>query len=219
MQPDLVLYALYLGNDISRNDNWIETNDGHLVALEHMPPVRTARSLKLLELWDTVAYGRRLYRDDRRAEWEPFPDYLEMCERHPSPRTSVRWDSVERLLTRIRDDATAAGAKLLVAPFSYRTANDPAARAGFLLRHPDFSVDHDFALPRQRILEMLDRLTIDAVDIDAAIGRHYARGGDPLYYTRDGHWNALGHRVAATAHLPVVREALGFRPRRPHQDA
>jgi len=140
LQPDVVLYALYLANDISRNEEWREGWDGTLVPVGRHPPLRSAGASKLLTLFWNARYRQRLRRDDLREEWEPFPDYLTICERPPSERAQGQWDLAERLLGELQHRVIESGATLVVASFSHRTANDPAARAIYLRRHPARSV-------------------------------------------------------------------------------
>lgn len=207
-EPDVVLYALYLGNDISRNHEWKETEKGGLAAVGRRLPVRAPESSKLLALADRYLYGRRLRRDDERAEWTPFPDYLRMSERKESDATRAQWELVEGLLLRLQQAIAESGAVFRVATFSHRIANEPAARARYEQEHPEIVAALDFAIPRARIAEVLDRLDVDWIDLDAAIAAHFARSDEPLYFRRDGHWNALGHRVVAAALESPLRAAL-----------
>ena len=205
LQPDLVLYALYLGNDLSRNREWKEGPRGDgLVALRREFPLRTTGELKLVALLKQLRYQKLLDAESERGEWEPFPDYVQMCERVPSSETAEQWAEVEDLLERLRDRVHESGAKLLVATFSYSTALDPEARARYLARHPEFGETRDFSVPRVRTAEILARLGIDLVELDPVIERHYREGGSSLYFSRDGHWNAAGHReVAAALEVPL----------------
>jgi hypothetical protein len=208
LRPDVVLYALYLGNDLSRNDQWREIPGGGLEPVGRRLPTRTAESMKLRTLLERMLYSERLRKDDARAEWLPFPDYVAMCERNPSPETEERWRVVEELVTRLRDEVRRSGAEILVATFSYRTAVEPAARERYFEANPGLSATHDFSIPRERTAEILTRLGIGFVDLDAALEAHYAASDESLYFVRDGHWNALGHRVAASALEAPLRAAL-----------
>jgi len=81
LQADLVLYALYLGNDLSRNNEWETAADGTLTSPKHSFPVRAAHAIKLQTLYRQVRYAARMQEEKARGEWEPWPDYLLSAER------------------------------------------------------------------------------------------------------------------------------------------
>ena len=208
LDPDLVLYLLYLGNDISRNDEWKETADGGLVSIEREYPVRAPREIKLRSLYQQLRYNRRVRKEQAAGEWVPLPDYLPMCEKQPSAETERRYGRVETLLARLRDEVRSSGARLFVATFSYRTAVDRAAERAFAEKTPGFDDRYDLRIPERRVGTLLDRLDIDWANLNPTLRAHFETGGGPLYFPVDGHFNVAGNRLVADTLAPLLRQRL-----------
>jgi lysophospholipase L1-like esterase len=202
LKPDLVVYALYLGNDLARNGEWELTGNGHLVAKKRDFPVRVHREFKLWRLLKMLRYQMVERAVASRGPWEPFPDYLEMCARDLDAQAAANYATVEDLLRELRDRVHKAGSELVVAFFSYRTAVDPQAEARFSAEIPNFDERYDLGRPEHEVRAILDRLGIDYDDLNIALRSYYQEHGQnapPLYFRSDGHFTAAGHRLVADA--------------------
>lgn len=115
------------------------------------------------------------------------------------------WRLTERILGEMRDAAAERGATLFVVVIP----KDQAVY-GTGWRHRV----HQRTL--EKIRRLLERNGIAYVDTTPAL-RAWAREhpSQPLYYPRDGHWTAAGHRVAARALLAPLRRQLASRDGRP----
>jgi hypothetical protein len=131
LAPDLVVYVVYLGNDLSRNDEWRVDESGALVSLEREFPVRRAYEIKLLSLYKSFRYRRKIEEEQQRGDWVPKPDYLATAERELSDGAKKDYADVEQLLGRLRDDVRAGGAELFVVLVPYRTMVDRKERDRF----------------------------------------------------------------------------------------
>ena len=212
LAPDLVVYVLYLGNDLSRNDEWRETADGGLEAADRVYPVRVERELKLGRLIRNLRYRAAGREAEERGAWEPFPDYLAMCALDLTDSAVKDYEASRRELLELRDEVAAAGAELLVAVFSYRTAVDPVERGRYESELGPRAAEHDLDRPEREILAFLASNEIATVNLNDALRARYAGGTAPLYFEIDGHFTPEGHRVTADALLGALRPWVGRRP-------
>jgi lysophospholipase L1-like esterase len=209
LEPDLVLYPLYLGNDLSRNGEWRETADGGLSSTKRVYPVRQSREWKLPRLIGQARYALRLEREAERTEWTPFPDYLGLCARTLDAESLAAYEQSEDLLTALDAEVRASGARLVVALFTYRTAIEPDTRARFFASNPGYESLYDLDRPVREIRAFLEQNRIEYVDLNPALRGYYATVGaanTPLYFSRDGHFSVRGHEIVATELAAYLRE-------------
>jgi lysophospholipase L1-like esterase len=212
LEPDLVVYALYLGNDLSRNDEWLVAKDGALISPKKDFPLRVAHEIKLRVLAKQLGYRLKMSAERGRGEWEPHADYLLTAERTLSAPARADYGRAEELLRVLRDEVRESGARFFIVLIPYRTMVDPAALAALRERIPDLDGRFDFSLPGRRTAEILDRLGIEHMDVSPALAAHFAGGGEPLYFPVDGHLNARGNEVVAAAIEPVLRTRIAALP-------
>jgi hypothetical protein len=118
------------------------------------------------------------------------------------PRYDGAWDWMERLLSRIADEARDHGAKLLVAfvPASHQvtaTSRPTLAERGFRWDARTLT-DTGFV---DRLAAFCAATGIEFVDLLRPLR---AADRDDLYYPRDGHWTPAGHRLAAELVVDAV---------------
>jgi len=210
LAPDLVVYALYLGNDLSRNNEWTTNADGTLTSPVHTFPVRVTHPIKLQALYKQVRYAARMREEEARGEWEPWPDYLLSAERTPGPEARQDYRDVEELLGKLSQEVRSAGAKLFVVMIPYRQMVEQAAYERLVARTPNFEARYDLGLPARRTAEILRRLHVGYVDLSPTFRAHFEDGGGPLFFPVDGHLNVDGNALVAWALEPELREELGL---------
>jgi lysophospholipase L1-like esterase len=204
LAPDLVVYVVYLGNDLSRNDEWQVDTSGALVSPDREFPVRRPYELKLLALYKSFRYRRKIAEEQQRGDWVPKPDYLTTAERELSDEGKKDYADVESLLGRLRDDVRASGAELFVVLVPYRTMVDRKERDRFAGTVPGFDSRYDLDLPAERTGAILDRLGVRYFDLSPALRAHFDEGGTALYFPVDGHLNAAGNALVARVLEPVL---------------
>jgi lysophospholipase L1-like esterase len=209
LEPDLVVYALYLGNDLSRNKEWGSDGDGTLTSPSHEFPVRTPHPIKLQMLYKQVRYAAGMRDEQARGEWEPWPDYLLSAERTPGAEATEDYRDVETLLRRLNDEVRSSGARLFVVMIPYRQMVDQQAYDRLRAQTPNFDARYDLGLPARRTTEILDRLGIDHFDLTPAFRSHFEQGGGPLFFPVDGHLNVEGNSLVAQILEPALRTQLG----------
>jgi lysophospholipase L1-like esterase len=122
--------------------------------------------------------------------------YRDFLARHWSNDEDVA--QLGRELASIRDEAATRGAAVLLVVFPYR----------FQFATGDFR-------PQERLAELTNELGIATVDLRGPFAEAMKTG--PVYLPGDDcHPDARGHRVAAEAALPAVREILARKMRPAH---
>jgi hypothetical protein len=137
----------------------------------------------------------------RLGVWEPIrvvPPRIEMkvYKRKPTPEIEIAWTVTRRILEALRDEVGSHGARLVVVYVPSRMeVND----RDWELTRIRYGLDEKWerGLVGERLRGIAAAADIPLLDLTPALRRE-ERGflGGP-YYRYDGHWNALGHRVAA----------------------
>jgi hypothetical protein len=206
--PTLVVYALYLGNDLALNGEW-EVVGGSLRSLTKTFPLRPPVDLKLRALIRQARYGLRERNAREAGEWTPFPEYLGLTFKQLDEVGKARWELARKWMGALDDAVAAAGRDLFVVTFPYRTAVEPAAGRDFFGQSPDLVDTVDFKLAESRAHSMLVELGVDFAPLGPALRSVAERVDNPLmYFPIDGHWNRRGHEVVAETLVPLVRARL-----------
>ena len=122
-----------------------------------------------------------------------LPQPLEVFFTQPDDRWEAAWALSAALLAALRDAVAADGARLVVAiiPPHMVVQNDDW-RHGALLR--DSGREWDLMYPQQRMLALLDRLRIPALNPTANFVELRAGTGERPFFRTDKHFNDTGHR-------------------------
>lgn len=200
-QPDLVLFASYLSNDLTGNDAWKPDATGTLVPDDMVFPIQRDRQWKLPMLVETIIRGGWRPQDPGK-EFQPG---LGIIARQLDRQTAEDYLLATELLGRLRDQARILDAGLLVAFFSYVPAVQRDAAERLRQRIPDFDRHHDLDRPAREMANACEGLEIQYVDLNVPLSDYYDRYQRPVYYKYDGHWTPDGHRVVAETLEPVLR--------------
>lgn len=149
-----------------------------------------------------VGAPRTFDRLGRLGLWDPLGgdgigDELLVYRRRRPPPIQRGWQMTDRILATLSREVEASGARLLVA---YVPSIMEVSQRAWDLTRMRYDMK-PLAWDRDFVIERLEKSAQDGgfalLDLTPAL-RKEDRGilGEP-YYVRDGHWNAVGHRVAA----------------------
>lgn len=213
LKPDLVVYALYLGNDLAQNDEWEVQADGTLRNKVRQYPVRQPREVKLWRLVRDFVYGVRQGRSEKEGEWLPFEGYLGLCEKNLGEEARKDYDDADRLLGALADEARRQGLPLLVLTLPYRSMVEPEALASLARKVPGLADRYDLTRPAREIGTRMEARGIAHADVTPALVEEWRRNGQALFYPVDGHLTQAGQAAVARFAAPLLRELL---PADPH---
>jgi len=222
--PRVVLLFFYY-NDVLYNDRdhfaeqpkpLFADHDGRLELVRRRVPLPPAAAHErhpppppgsaLLEwLHDRFLYGapRAGQALARLGLWEPLPRprvplEIRVYDRHPPPEIDAAWIKTADLLGALAHEAAAHDARLLVVYVPNRFEVDPRA---WELTRILYDVD-DAAWDRGAVCRRLRRIGavhgFEVLDLTEPLRQRVHWWRKP-YFDYDGHWNALGHAVAAKA--------------------
>ncbi len=133
-----------------------------------------------------------------------------------APAWSRAWALTEALLTRLRDDARADGARLGVVVIPPKEQIYPEDFREFLRRYPTMrsrSRQWDIDLVDRRLSQGLRQREIPFLLLSTALRREAPHARTPLYLRQDQHPSAAGYQVFATAIQEwITGESLVPRP-------
>jgi acetyltransferase AlgX (SGNH hydrolase-like protein) len=141
---------------------------------------------------------------------EAPPDELKVFRPRPIPDIETAWDSTAAILEALAREVEARGAHLLVA---YVPSRMEVSDQDWELTRLRYGMDEskwDRTLVFRRLAEIGSGSGIPVLDLTGPLRAAQGRWGGP-YYVEDGHWNALGHRVAA-AEVERALRAAGWLP-------
>src|SRR5205085_2142260 len=206
--PGVVLYALYLGNDLAQNDEWEVRDDGTLHNRVREYPVRQSHEIKLVRLVRDFVYGVRKGRSEKEGEWLPFEGYLGLCERTLGAEAKKDYDDAAALLANLAGESRRFSAPLVVLMLPYRSMVEPEARASLEQKVPGLSSKYDLSQPARVIGERMTALGIEHIDATDFLTEEHRRTGSELFYPIDGHLTAAGHDAVARLVAPRLRELV-----------
>lgn len=209
LRPDLIVYALYLGNDLAQNDEWEVRDDGTLHNRVRQYPVRQAGEFKLWRLARDFLYGIRKGRGEKEGEWLPFEGYLGLCERTLGAEAVKDYEEADRLLGQLSDEARKLGVPLLVLMLPYRSMVEPQALASLEQKVPDLQARYDLTRPAREIDVRMAARGIAHADATPFQVDEYRRTGQAMFFPIDGHLTEAGHDAVARFATPLIRKSLG----------
>jgi hypothetical protein len=212
-QPDLVVVAMTLHNDISDNlrEEWHTLRDGALVE-QPVVPMSTLRykivqlkafiatRFQLYQLWRKVRHGGEIRQIGRQLN-----SHIVQLFHEPTPEKIAQgFELTDHLLAAIRDTTSASGGHVAVVLLPLKVQLSDSVFAGFVQSAGMPAQEMMIGKPQQMITRIADSLGIPVIDLLPRFRQWTADSTAPLYLEWDGHWNEAGHRLAAE----VVTEGL-----------
>ena len=204
-RPDVVVVALYLGNDISDNFRRVATVSDAVAADLQLRGADSfdgpRRILRRSELYSVFESGVLAKLPWWQGDGGSYPS-----DRKP-PRTQAdadeAWDITERLLDRMRDVSESQGARFMVMVVPSATA--VAQRGSASVKDGDDDDEDDdggeirpgFEDPHGTFAELVSRSNLTSLDLLSAMRKADNRTKERLYYRQNAHFTAAGHAVAA----------------------
>jgi len=220
---DLVLTALYVGNDIRNNWHELEIID----AGRHRKPYFTIEQGKLTlnanpndvsgrfstkakiflnrnsrlyafarRLRDALSARARIAEQGMPLDWQIFA-----TERPPS--WGHAWQVTDKILLQLKDEVERSGASLLVMviPTMFQVHDD-------YWTAPGGDQAWDLEMPNLMLHRILEKHDIDYVDLLPHFRANAAEDRKQLYLQNDAHWNESGHRIAADVVAAHLQESM-----------
>lgn len=212
-RPSIAIIALYIGNDIF-DCTWDKTGltvvDGYLVSRQGSKASSlrfwTKRHSHLYRLLSRVS---QQYRTRSGAADKPYHEALValFVERSSDQSTaeSKVWSRFEEEMEHLLRSVRADGVMPLVTFLPMRLQVDESMWERYVAETLVKKGRPRRFFPQERIGRLLDRLDVIYVDLTPAF---IERGGGSLFYALDGHWNAEGHRLAASVLAARLQDLL-----------
>jgi hypothetical protein len=200
LEPDLVILAFCVGNDVQNNvaSGYFRLHDSRLEELPLQPLTARERwRARLREFGAAHFHVYQFLRDRYHRTASSTPEALEESPVQViAPADEAGWRLTEALLDRLLELVNAADARFffVAIPQRVQVFDDEWSASTGLETGDNSRIEPQRRLgvyARQHLLPFLDLLP----DL------HAASVGERAYFRIDGHWNAHGHRVAADAIL------------------
>lgn len=235
--PDIVLLAVFTGNDIADNSRELDNRnrpyfvyqDGELVAdmsfrtpdktippyglsrIEDMFPDWLTRHSRILQLAKKVELGNR----NRQLEEHRQYIYSKLYREPDDPAWINAWNVTEGLMTLMHKEVTEKGSDFMVVTLTNEVQVNPNRefRRGF---RGENNIEGDLFYPDRRIKALGDRVGFPVLNLVQDM-QAYAQENQVCLHGFDnallcgGHWNAEGHRLAGQLIAPAVCPLLESR--------
>lgn len=206
--PDLILYAMYLGNDLTKNDKW--TYNGENIIGVGRPTVRSHWDIKLASLVKILRHRLRFSNPNRR-EWTPPFLYLAMTAKNLDAEAQKRYRDSQILFRDLVSESKKMKTPLLLVTIPYKTAVEADAQKRLSKNVEKFWLDYDLLRPQREIRQWAKESNIPFHDLTSDLRENYEKNNRRLYFFKDGHLNQEGHAVVAKALLPFLEPYIANR--------
>ena len=215
--PDLVLMVFYIGNDFDDTTNLSAWIDGYerpravldktgRVVFTNIPVPKTSRPRNqrqgtcslprshLIDFFDRIIHQRR----DKYA-LDVLPPEVRLCRKDTDPAVAAALPLLRGILREADSRCRRHGSRfaLVLAPTVaqiYEQIYWERIKKVYQLRDEDFDLFH----PNKLLSGLAVELGIPVLDLTPELRAAAARGTE-LYYYKNRHWNAAGHRTVALA--------------------
>jgi hypothetical protein len=219
-KPDLVLVAVTLHNDISDNlrQEWHRLKDSALVEVPMQPFSRldwgliqlkgcVATRMQLYQLWRRVRHGGEMRQIARNLD-----AHMVSLFRHPAPETiAFGVQLTDSLFSRLQQVASGGGARVAIMLLPLRVQLSDSSFADLVRNAGVSNGAMVLDQPQQDLRRIAERLQIPLIDLLPAFRQWTADSSAALFLERDGHWNELGHRLAARTAAEAVVHLIEVR--------
>jgi len=228
-RPDLVVLALFTGNDITDNIwySLYKLEEGELVRVEATRPRTTtprwaAEGSLFRKVRSFLYQNSRLYsvsielltlsaiqRIPALADFLISMGFVEITQ--PSVNygniyafrylPDEAWQKTEALILELNRQVEAHHSQLLVAILPDETDVDEQRRREIYQTYAHLTKEQAIngPPPTEQMAQILESHNILHVQLLPALKNQLHQAGEPLYYRYDGHWTPAGHRVAGQA--------------------
>jgi hypothetical protein len=220
-KPDLTVLFLYLENDVRDNHCGLSRAEGQLFSpcleihagkprermdFEHRKPDAGWKAWLRASCYTWRAMRNLSRRIRSRPPRGPFFDQESFAYNVYRPHLSQQWDEAwqvtEWALRMLKAETDAAGSRLLVVnvPGPLQLASDWRAVLTAQIGPEPAPADFDMQYPLRRLEAIAASAAIDLLDLRPpflAYRDRHALNAPAFGWCCDGHWNPLGHRLAA----------------------
>ena len=237
-QPDLVVLAVFLDNDVADCHPKLAVAQGNapflaapgdLSSIDYHGPERSfsgyhakplywlrrhSRIYRLIQQWRWQTWGRKEL--ERNRAGGPIPLHLLLYKRPVGREWEEAWSSFETILQEFADETERQRMKLVIVSMPVPFVVNEALWQRQLNRYPAMNeLSWDLVGPEQRLLTFGQRRGIPVVTTDEAFRN--VRPASPLFWGDLGHLTPQGHEVMARIlqkHLKPGDSMLQFVQRR-----
>lgn len=203
--PDLVVYMLYLGNDLVGNWKW--ENDFGNIKASHRPTVRSHRDIKLLTLLKILRHRLMFYIPQSR-KWRLPEEYLALMANDLSPEALKDYESSKTLLAELAEEVKKTGAPFVVVLVPYKTLVQTSDQEELKNKISDFHIRYDLDRPGKEITGWLEIKNVAILDLTSGLRQISKNETAALFYLKDGHLTRDGHEVVSTLMADTLRQEL-----------
>jgi lysophospholipase L1-like esterase len=204
-RPDLILVAMTLHNDV--NDNLLEEHHEFRSGRIEQRPVTLMPwdSFAILKVKEWMASHSHLYQmayRAARADWvsteaRSLESHVgSLLRRLPDDRILAGWEMTKQLLQKMRQAADAINAPVVVMLLPLAVQVYPETAEDFLASNDLKQTDIDLFKPQATMKVIAEAIGVSTIDLFPALSDAKEKCQCALF-VQDGHWNRLGHQIAA----------------------
>jgi hypothetical protein len=230
LQPDVVVFVLYVGNDLADNSQELSSAapNGQVsrptYTLEHgalvphpvtltaapawAPLLASARSRSsLFNLMEGGVATKLAYADQEEVLRST---HRQVFANPPPPAWERSWRVTESLIAAARDAAEHSGAQFIMVIAPHKAQLDATEWERLIRGSPVRGTTWDQSIPVRRLTSSALESGVHAIDLLPTL--QAAPDPSSLYFAENSHWTARGHRlVAQTIAKHLTRESIGYR--------
>ncbi len=207
LKPDLVVLALFTGNDLIGNLDWESRPGNELVSRVAPFPTSKPREPKLKLLFDIYRFKQRVRRGQvkKSQDWEPPPPAMRIFQRQMESEVEQAYRQAATILPELKAEVEKSGARFVVVFFSERQVVDSQAAERWKESYPGFDQKYDLLKPERFLEDLCQREQIPYLNLNLALRALGPERVASLYFRQESHFNREGHRFVAETIQPLLR--------------